>query len=737
MQIGRGIDAGPAIEDVVAGTRKERVVERVTGAVGGASRQQAQVLDVGEQGIASQRAVDGIGAAGRGHRIGLVDDVTGIVDVIDIGAIAPRHAVRADAAVEGVGPGVAGEGVVEVAARQVLEGKQRVAARATGCLGRGDRQADSHRRRRMEIGGGIDAGPAVEDVVASPCEERVGEGVTGAVGGAGRQQAQVLDVGAQGIGAQGAVDAVGAAGGGRRAGLADDIEQVVDVIDIGAISPEHAVETQAANEHIVARAAVEVIVRSPAGQLVVPCEAFDDRRARARPGQDIGRRIPGDAGQPVAGRIEALRMHVGDQPGGIVGLPGDHIAAIDQECDTRKLLDIAGSGIDPDLSPNLDTAGVEALGEDTRGIATAVATPDQEVTAVYQGGDLGLALEAHGGRVDPHLCADLGTDGVEELHIGVRGAIDTVQVGLPGDHEATIGQRRDGGFVLGIQRVGVDADLTAHLGAADVEALREDAVGVAASGPLPHRQVAAIGQPRDGGEVLGAGSGRVDHDLPADLDAIDIVTLQATGPAAAILAIGRPGDHEATIGKPGDLGIVLQVQGGGVDPGFATQLDAGGAIALHEDLRVPGGAFGDPGHHIAAVEQGSHGRVVLYAGHDRIDAGFHTYLEAPGVVALGEYAISVARSSPLPHHHIAAVGQRHDVGLVLVARGGGVYDAFTINEGRHDEFHPQNEGKVPLRGLGIWRLELTYHFDIIPSGRRRRPDMAYAQPCRAAPSSLP
>ncbi|MNI59254.1 hypothetical protein D3C73_1144080 [compost metagenome] len=98
--IGRGIDTGAAIEDVVAGSGIDDVVEAVTGAVGSAGRQQAQVLDVVTQGVGPKEAVDAIGAAGAGRGIGFADDIAGIVDVVAVGAIAADQTVGTGGAIE-------------------------------------------------------------------------------------------------------------------------------------------------------------------------------------------------------------------------------------------------------------------------------------------------------------------------------------------------------------------------------------------------------------------------------------------------------------------------------------------------------------------------------------------------------------------------------------------------------------------------------------------------------------
>ncbi|MNF70168.1 hypothetical protein D3C84_520690 [compost metagenome] len=110
--IGHGIDTGGAIEDVVAGRRTDDVIEAVTGAVGSAVRQQAQVLDIVSQGVGVEVAINGIGATGVGDSIGFADDIADIVDVVEVGTIAASHPVHATAAIKGI---VAGATIEDVA----------------------------------------------------------------------------------------------------------------------------------------------------------------------------------------------------------------------------------------------------------------------------------------------------------------------------------------------------------------------------------------------------------------------------------------------------------------------------------------------------------------------------------------------------------------------------------------------------------------------------------------------
>ncbi|MNC19425.1 hypothetical protein D3C75_673580 [compost metagenome] len=135
-----------------------------------------------------------------------------------------------------------------VAAREVFEVQQGVGTGTAGGLSGGQPQVDRDRSSGIGIGQGVDTGAAIEDVVAGPGVDDVVEAVTGAVGNAGCQQAQVLDVVTQGVGPKEAVDAIGAAGAGRGIGFADDIAGIVDVVAVGAIAADQTVGTGGAIE---------------------------------------------------------------------------------------------------------------------------------------------------------------------------------------------------------------------------------------------------------------------------------------------------------------------------------------------------------------------------------------------------------------------------------------------------------------------------------------------------------
>ncbi|MNN81052.1 hypothetical protein D3C81_1978340 [compost metagenome] len=78
-------------------------------------------------------------------------------------------------------------------------------------------------------------------------------------------------------------------------------------------------------------------------------------------------------------------MDVGIPPARVVGLPGDHVAAIDEGGDVGGLLTARGGGVDAGFSADLGAAGIEALEEDAIGVAGAVTVPDHQIAAIGQG----------------------------------------------------------------------------------------------------------------------------------------------------------------------------------------------------------------------------------------------------------------------------------------------------------------------------------------------------------------
>ncbi|MCY1281201.1 hypothetical protein D9M70_300060 [compost metagenome] len=265
--IGGGINASAAVEHIVAAAGKEGVGQAVAGQVGGPGGEDATLFDVSGQGVGRHVAVDRIGAASTGRGVGFTDDIAGILDVIDIGAIATNHRVRALTSIEHVGGTASRESVVVVRTGQVLDPQKGVGARAPRGLGRSDRQADSDGAACIDIGEAIDPGAAVEHIVAAAGEERVGQAIAGQVGGAGGEDTALLDIGTEDIARQVAVNRIDTTDTGGGVGLANTIASVVDIVRIGAIATNHHIGAGAAIEHVGGTVANELISKPAANNI--------------------------------------------------------------------------------------------------------------------------------------------------------------------------------------------------------------------------------------------------------------------------------------------------------------------------------------------------------------------------------------------------------------------------------------------------------------------------------------
>src|SRR5262249_3610464 len=112
---GHGVGAGLAVEDVGERVAGEIVVGGVADGRDRAAEEQ-DVLDVGGERVAEGLAVDGIDAGTDGFG----DQVLGVVDLVEVVAVAADEAVGAGAAVERVVAVVAGEGIGGAVADDVV-----------------------------------------------------------------------------------------------------------------------------------------------------------------------------------------------------------------------------------------------------------------------------------------------------------------------------------------------------------------------------------------------------------------------------------------------------------------------------------------------------------------------------------------------------------------------------------------------------------------------------------------
>ena len=424
--------------------------------------------------------------------------------------------------------------------------------------------------------------------------------------------------------------------------------------------------------------------------LAIDREGRDLRRGVAEALQADLVGVVAAVGQAVA--VAVARIHI--------GRPGHHEAAVGHRGDRRLLLHGGHVAVDQGLAIHLAPCRVVLLQEDVVGVGRAVGIgPAHHPAAIGQAGDHRLVLVARCGRVDTELGADGGAVGGVALRIHA-GAAQVLPFGAPHRDPAAIVQRGHVGFVLAAVCVGVGAEGGAHRVTAGVETLAEDTVAVAvrAARVGPHHDEAAVLKPGDRRFRLideGRTERRVGARLGADLGTARVQALEedvrVLGVRGAVVVV-IPGDHEATIGARGDIGLVLVAGGHRVDQGFTADRRA----ETVEDLRIHAGpaailVVGAPDHGEAATGQADDLRLVLRAGRGRIDAEFATHRVVVGVVALGIDPVAAAVHPALvgPHDHVAAIGQMGDRRIRLLTGLRGVHLALeperhrTIDLGRH------------------------------------------------------
>ena len=341
------VDAEAAGDDVIAAVAGDDVGKLVAGAVDVGAAGQRQVLDIGAERVADRR-LHRVGAAAHGG--GFRHHVAGIVDHVDVVAVAAQERVGACAAIERVVAGVAGDdvgepvaGAVDVGAAgqgQVLDiGAERVGDRG------GNSISARVQRFRRHVAGVVDdvvvvadaadhdvgAAGAVERVVATIAGENVDAGIAGQrivadaagdvldpghggkAGRAGRAEIDRHRAGGAGIVER--IDAAAAVdcdvlhiGRGHALDRGDDAGAVDRDMD-GVVAPgsrhREGVGVRAAVDRVdavadgvldqvVAGAAVDGVVAEPAGEGVVAAVAIDD------------------VGQPIAGDVDVAGVEQRD-----------------------------------------------------------------------------------------------------------------------------------------------------------------------------------------------------------------------------------------------------------------------------------------------------------------------------------------------------------------------------------------------------------------------------------------
>ena len=401
QQVRGGVAAGATVQQVDAGAGEQHVVERIAVAVGVAAGDDAQVLDVGREHIAAQ-GPDFVDAAGGGF-----DDGAAAVDDVDVVAVAAAHRVVAQAAVDHVGVGVAGQRVGKVAADQVLDADQRVGAGTHGVLCARQRQAHRHCGRRRGIGRRVAASAAVQRVVAGTALEHV----VGAIAG----QRVVEGAAPEVFDADQRVEA-------RTRGVLRPRQRQADGHCAGGAGVGGGVHPRTAIQRVVPRPALQPVVAAQAQQRVVAGAAGQGVVAGGAREQLVAGTQGGCSARPV-GELQEL-----DAADGVVAVAAGHAvddseALRDGVVGHRVVREVAskGNGVDAGIADDRVVAGaaqqrVVAAAADQRVVAAqafqrvvATVAGDQivEVTAAADVLDIGqrvrgaVAVLCHaGGQID-------------------------------------------------------------------------------------------------------------------------------------------------------------------------------------------------------------------------------------------------------------------------------------------------------------------------------------------------
>ena len=443
------------------------------------------------------------------------------------------------------------------------------------------------------------------------------------------------------------------------------------------------------------------------------------------------------------GPVGVLHVHPGlavhRQAGGVVLLqpdlaargPRDHVAAVVEAGDRRLLLVGIGRGVDAELVTDRAAVGGVALSEHA-GRAAAVLVvrgPRHHEATVGERGDAGFVLVVRGVAVDLELGAERAAVGGEALaeDPGIAAVAIRVAVGAPGNHEASVGEHGDGGFVLGVvfeTGAGVGARLGAERLAVGVEALEEDVtvapVLVRIGPPSDHKAATEAG---DDGLILGATGIRVHQEGLAHLQPVRVVALAEHAVAAAVgaTAIG-PHHDEAAAAQARDRRLDLVVWRVVVHLELVAHRHALRVVALAVDAVAPAVlALRGPHRDVAAVGQPCHRRLALRVRRPGVD---HLFLEErAGAIVLGRHldgdqarrARAAGTVAHLDRHraggdrvgHAIGVGQVLDHRLHRLRSGAGVEDHGEVAAGlpvradgadRHTPVAHRGSGHADLAG---------------------------------------
>ena len=184
-----------------------------------------------------------------------------------------------------------------------------------------------------------------------------------------------------------------------------------------------------------------------------------------------------------------------------------------------------------------------------------------------------------------------------------------------------------------------------------------------------------------------------------------------------------PGDHIAAVGKTGDGRVGLVLVGLGVDQGLGSLGNTAGIVELAADIPARPTimtAVVPPGNEEAAVLEAGHFRTVLVATRPGIDLELFAEGLAAGAIPLSKDTVIVAiLAIGFPSHHIAAVGQPSHGRLLLMALNIGIdLELFAVFRRKRDfgsvaEAHALDISQrirtpVAVRGIGVRDLAVSY-----------------------------
>ena len=237
----------------------------------------------------------------------------------------------------------------------------------------------------------------------------------------------------------------------------------------------------------------------------------------------------------------------------------------------------------------------------------------------------------------------------------------------PGDHEMAVVHHGDTGLFLFVGGRGVDLELRAQGVAGGVIALAENAFVVHVDA-FPDDNKASVAGHGDGGFFLVACEIRVYLEFTAQHAAR---TIEALCKYASEVSVRRaPGDNEAAVVRHSQRRLFLVSGGSSVDLELATDLVAGGIVALPQNtVEICVHTF--PDHDEAAIVRHRDPRLFLIAAGDRVHHEFAANSVGSGIIALAEHAFLVGVLS-FPDHDKAAVAVDRNRSLFLIPRGAGV-----------------------------------------------------------------